>query len=415
MQLIAIRNILVFLFVACFFFYPRLQTLFISLAFFLTFFTGEFYEFKNRVLQNQISWVFIAFFTLGLVSLLWTDNMAAGWKGIEIKFSFIAFAIFLPLIFNVKSFNFSRVINVLTISSLVYVALSFGRAIYIYSETGNFSTLLGSTLGFRMFQDAPFVHPTYVSFYFLTLILIWGKNLIEGGKELFTSSIIGKVSLLLAFFVFVFFSSSKAGLLGMGIVVVMLLALFAKREKKTIQAIGFFVFFLIVMVVGIYNTNLKLKFEQAYIELTDPNLQPDANLKSTGARIWIWKATNEIIKENPIHGVGLGDTRDELSTKYKKMGIKSLEGSDLDSHQQFLQTFATLGLLGFLSLSLIFIVIIMTGWKQKNFLLLGIGLIYLLFGLTESMLETQAGVVFFTFFVFFFASTNNRLNNTSNE
>ena len=97
------------------------------------------------------------------------------------------------------------------------------------------------------------------------------------------------------------------------------------------------------------------------------------------------------------------------------MGIKSLEGSDLDSHQQFLQTFATLGLLGFLSLSLIFIVIIMTGWKQKNFLLLGIGLIYLLFGLTESMLETQAGVVFFTFFVFFFASTNNRLNNTSNE
>ena len=169
------------------------------------------------------------------------------------------------------------------------------------------------------------------------------------------------------------------------------------------------------MVVGIYNTNLKLKFEQAYIELTDPNLQPDANLKSTGARIWIWKATNEIIKENPIHGVGLGDTRDELSTKYKKMGIKSLEGSDLDSHQQFLQTFATLGLLGFLSLSLIFIVIIMTGWKQKNFLLLGIGLIYLLFGLTESMLETQAGVVFFTFFVFFFASTNNRLNNTSNE
>ena len=125
MQLIAIRNILVFLFVACFFFYPRLQTLFISLAFFLTFFTGEFYEFKNRVLQNQISWVFIAFFTLGLVSLLWTDNMAAGWKGIEIKFSFIAFAIFLPLIFNVKSFNFSRVINVLTISSLVYVALSF--------------------------------------------------------------------------------------------------------------------------------------------------------------------------------------------------------------------------------------------------------------------------------------------------
>ncbi len=415
MQLIAVRNILVFLFVACFFFFPRLQTVFISLAFFITFFTGEFAGFKKLVIQNPISWVFIAFFTLGLISLLWTDNMPAGWKGIEIKFSFIAFSLFLPLIFNSKNFNFSRVINVLTVSSLVYVVLSFGRAIYIYSQTGNFSGLLGSTLGFRLFQEGPFVHPTYVSFYFLTLILIWGKNLIEGKKNLFTSSVIGKIVLLLTFFLFVFFSSSKAGLLVMGIVVIMLLALFAKREKKIIQAIGFFVFFLIVAVVGIYNTNLKVKFEQAYIEFSDPNLQPDANLKSTGARIWIWKATNEIIKENPVIGVGLGDTRDELKIKYKEMGIKSLEDSELDSHQQFLQTFATLGIIGLISLSLIFIIILVIGWRQKIFLLIGIGLIYLLFGLTESMLETQAGVVFFTFFVFFFAANNNRLNNTSNE
>lgn len=415
MSIIQIRNSLLFLFVTTFFFFPKAQTAFVSAAFFLTFFTGEFSIFKKAVFRNPLSWAFFAFFMIGVASLLWTQNLPEGLRAIEIKFSFLAFSLFLPVIFNSPNFSFSKLINGLTIVSILYVILSFARAFYLYVDTGNDTIFFSSTLGFRLFQSGPFVHPTYVSFYYLTLILIWGQNLIQKSNNLMVTSPLGKIGLLATFFIFVFFSSSKAGLLAMAIVVILLLALFAKREKKVLLASGLFVGFLIVALLGIYNTSLKFRFQQAYSEFTDTNLKPDANLKSTGTRIWIWKATSEVIKENPIIGVGLGDTRDELSAKYKQMGIKSLESSKLDSHEQFLQTFATLGLLGLVSLLFIFITIIVLAIRHKNFVLLGLGLIYLLFGFTESMLETQAGVVFFTFFAFFFASHNPSTNLATNE
>ena len=399
MRLKSIRNIFILLFVASFFFFPRLQTIFISIAFLLTFFTGEFSHFKQRVLKNPLAGSFLALFFLGLISLLWTENMDAGLKAIEIKFSFLAFSIFLPLIFF-KNNKFNQVLNILTVSSVVYIFLSFARAVYFYYQTNDLSVFYGSALGFRVSQEGPFVHPTYVSFYFLTLTLIWGKNLIDGSKEISISSSIGKIGLLFCFIVFLFFCSSKAGLLGLGIVVLLLLVFFAKKEKKILQSVGVLLLFVLITCIGVYNTNLKTKLEQAYIEFTNPDLKPDANLKSTGARIWIWKASKELIKQNTLLGVGIGDTKDELSKMYKTMGIKTLEKSNLDSHQQFLQTFLTLGVLGISLLLLIFVILFYLSYKQKNFILFGFTLLYFVFGFTESMLETQAGILFFVFFTF---------------
>ena len=73
---------------------------------------------------------------------------------------------------------------------------------------------------------------------------------------------------------------------------------------------------------------------------------------------------------------------------------------NLDSHQQFLQTFASTGVFGFFILIMIFILLFIKSLKKKSFLLLVFSVNLLLFSLTESMLETQAGV--FTFLVFLY-------------
>lgn len=336
--------------------------------------------------------------------MFWTSNIPQGWKGIEIKFSLLAFPIFFPLIFRSNQINKKLAINALTTSAVVYALLSFSRALFLYSDSHNPEQFYNVDLGFRIFQEGPFVHPTYVSFYYLVLVLIWGKKLIGSSSSIMNVSTIGNIGLIILFIGFIFFSSSKAGILGLGIAIFYLLAFYAIKKKKVVQASLLFLGFLLVSLVGIYNSSLKLRFEQAYQELTKENSEPGSYLMSTGARIWIWKATSQIIQEHPVIGVGVGDIRDELTKKYKEIGIVTIQDSGFDSHQQYLQTFASLGIIGLLSLLFVFFQFFKEGIRNKNFYLFGFGLLYLFFGFTESMLETQAGIVFFTFCALFFYS-----------
>lgn len=67
-------------------------------------------------------------------------------------------------------------------------------------------------------------------------------------------------------------------------------------------------------------------------------------------RIHSWKNTWEIIKRQPILGVGIGDYESELDAQYQK------DGYDFppNSHQQFLHHWLVSGLLGLLSLLILF-------------------------------------------------------------
>ena len=328
--------------------------------------------------------------------------MTSGWKGIEIKFSMIAFPIFLPLIFyKSKNINRELIINVLTITAVVYAALSFSRAFYLYAilgETINFNSV---NLGFRLFQEGPFVHPTYVSIYYVILILIWGKRIVEGGINKRSSF---WILMLTFFFIFIFFSSSKAGVLLSVVAVISLLIYYAKKNKKIIQALFMFVFFAIIGAIGINNSNLKTRFNTAYREMTKEYNNPVSYVQSTGARIWVWKSTIQLIEENPIQGVGVGDIRNELTKKYKEVGIIDESILKLDSHQQYLQTTATIGIFGLISLLLVFFSLFYYSKKLNHFILFSFSLTYFLFGFTESMFETQAGIIFFTFFSLFLVS-----------
>jgi O-antigen ligase len=70
----------------------------------------------------------------------------------------------------------------------------------------------------------------------------------------------------------------------------------------------------------------------------------------------------------------------------------------LNSHNQFLQTFLALGLPGILLLLSLFVFPIINSLKTKNYILFCFLVIVFLNFLTESMLETISGVVFFAFF-----------------
>ncbi len=403
MKLTQIRNIFLYLFLVCFFFYPRFQTGFIALAFFTTFFTGEFLNFKQTVLKNKLGLSMMLFFIIHVLSMLWTENQIGGWRSIESKFSLIAFPLFLPVIFY-NGIKMESVFKFFNLIALVYILLSLGNYFYNFFVLGNIPINIVDNLNFKFSSEARNLHPTYVSFYLLTIILYNGNELLNNihnrRKTIFSIAGILSLSML------VLFLSSKVAFIGLFIVIFLLLGKYARQNGKIKQALLLFILFLGVALIGIYKSNLRIKFEQTYEELTNTNRTNKSYVQSTGARIWFWKTTTEVIKENPILGVGTGDIRDELSKKYQEKGIIYIQDKGMDSHQQYLQTFAATGLFGFLSLLSMFLLLFYDSIKNRKFLLFGFTLLYFIFGFTESMLETQAGLVFFTFFALYLSYYN---------
>ena len=78
--------------------------------------------------------------------------------------------------------------------------------------------------------------------------------------------------------------------------------------------------------------------------------------------------------------------------------MKEAAERQLNCHNQFFETFLAIGFIGYLFLAAYFITGLYLGYKRKSFLYFVFTLICGAHFMVESMLETQAGVVFFAFF-----------------
>ena len=80
-----------------------------------------------------------------------------------------------------------------------------------------------------------------------------------------------------------------------------------------------------------------------------------------------------------------------------KVNDKSLR-KKLNAHNQFLQTFIGTGLLGFALLLMMTVGGLIYGFVKRNYILILFSVLMIFNFLVESMLQAQAGFVFFVFF-----------------
>jgi O-antigen ligase len=73
----------------------------------------------------------------------------------------------------------------------------------------------------------------------------------------------------------------------------------------------------------------------------------------------------------------------------------------LDSHNQYLRIAIEMGIIGLLAYLAIICVYIVKAIKHKKYLLLYVMICIVYFGMWESILQRQSGVVFFTYMVTF--------------
>lgn len=242
-------------------------------------------------------------------------------------------------------------------------------------------------------------HPSYLSLLFsfaIALIICWllfSKDAVPFKKTM-------AFALIFYFQVFIVLLSSKAGIIGLMLLYMGIVTFSVFRIRKNIRMpVILSTIMMVVFVVILIST--PPTWERFYAaEKAVENIDQSDSTTTNGsvARMLIWESSLEIIRKHPLIGVGPGDVRNALVDKYNEKGITLAAEKEYNAHDQYLQTYLAVGLPGFIILCGMLILGLLVGWKRNSLIYFLLVLLFAFHILVESMLERQAGVVFYAFF-----------------
>jgi len=369
-------------------------------------FTNDFSKFGHYFKTRSLGWVFIGYFVWMLFGLLYSENHEAAKLDIIQKLTFIIFPAILLYNDRIKSRHLRGIIR------MFYWTL-FVLSIYMLAKAWfNFYThtpfVLESDLDYFTYEKLAVnvgIQPIYLSMYmvFALFCVLWDFflqpkiGLTKSGKFM-------AMVWIFHFYMMVVLLSSRMELMIL-IFLGALLILWLEYKKETrkwflavfkVLALGS----VTIVLLGVFPVN-KARYE----EMID--FKKDYTQNKWGGRdirIQKWLNSLELISEQPLLGTGTGDMQDELLKVYKRNDFEIAYNNNYNPHNQYLQTWATFGLIGLFFLFGILAVSFKYSISSGNLLYVILVLMLALSMITESMLERHKGVVFFSFFLLLFGA-----------
>lgn len=333
-------------------------------------------------------------FVLYLIGCLYTENTQAIGFEIESRLSFVIFPILFVFI-PYDEVQFRKTARIYLLIALLSSIFCLLNAISCESEFqyGGYC-YLKKYLAYQL-------HTSYISLYYLFAIMIMiYYRLIK--KPLFNISI--EIIASFALLIFIFFFTSKAAYLSVFLTLFLgVLFLFFKKIKYYFRILWLALFVIIIAVFVFVPNPVKSKLAKSYDAVQSFNQNKSQffesnkdKTESSAARLIIWSITWQEIKKYPL-GVGTGDIKPHLIDQYRKLGFDKFAKNEYNPHNQYLQTGLSIGFPGIIMLLLLFILPMVMALRQKKYLFFSFLLIFSFNCLFESMLEVQAGIVFFSF------------------
>jgi O-antigen ligase len=361
----------------------------------------------DRIKSNKLLLLLPLFYLLHVIALIYTTDLNDGIKHLEVKATLLLLPIF---IIGEKPFNVKESEGILkafvvgnTVAVLICIIVASIKSVHIDANGFNFNTsiwddtrnlpflvLLKNNWSYFSYGSFSIIlHPSYFSMYLLFSIGILVYFLHENlGKMLFLIN----VFLILLFILAIFLLGSRAGILCSAVVMIFFIAAkFISSSRKII-----FIPIILLSIISVFFFFSSSRFSiigKEFSTIDFNGLQTTSN-----TRIKIWEKSVGQIKEHFLFGVGPGDTRASLNFMNNEHGVDV----QLNAHNQYLETFISLGLLGFSLLISILIIPMIIAFRKKNALLTLLLFIISFNALFESVLERAAGVIFYSFFFCFF-------------
>lgn len=362
--------------------------------------------FKNKfrnLIKNKTGFIFFGFYILYVIGMLYTSDFSRGIFDLEVKLSLFVF----PMIFFsgteiIRNFNPDKIMKSFVAGCFTISLFLSVRALSIYSHTKEIGSLCYENLSFQM-------HPSYLAMYLNFALIVIFFDFFDGKKLKILFAV--RLFLFLFFIAFIIMLSSKAGILCFLInALFMMVYLLYKKKYITVlvaAVISILMVILLADIAKVAGTRIKTAFDVFVNYKSISNLSDE----STSDRILIWRASANVIRENPVLGVGTGDVRDELQNEYKRGNIPFIFEKKLNSHNQYFQTGVAIGITGLIILILSLAVPFYLAVKNRSWIYVFFLLLMIINFLFESMLERQAGVVFYAFFNALLYSWNLLLKN----
>lgn len=343
-----------------------------------SFFTSTF-NFKNAI----GSWYFralILLFLSYLVSAIVFADQSDIWVSIEHKLSFLTIPV---LVFSNSNFyqkNRKVLCAVFLIAVLFSLALLDYKAFLYYEMTDIFSMYVDYTSN---------VHPTYIGV-FVVIALVIALNILFTSKTHWLKS---SLAALLAwlFFAHLLLILSKGVIIASAVLILFHILYFVKSERN--KVILFLSIVLLPFAFSLFQNNIRelliTTIQTRFSDLTNTELQGG----STSFRYQMIKNSVEIIGDDWLMGVGVGNESKRLVSFYTKNNWEIARANHYNTHNQFFQTWLSLGFFGFLLFALLLFtpLFFKIGVSEKLILFSFIFLFW-----TEAMLERQHGIIIFT-------------------
>lgn len=322
-----------------------------------------------------------------IIGIFNSENISAANFDVQLKLSLIVLPIVFLLAPKLSASELKKIFYCFTagcfISSVACLSIAAKR--YISEGSGVF---FYNSLSF-------FLHPSYFAMYItLAVSFLLYEIFIEHASLRLTWI---RIVLISYFLGFLFLLSSKAGLITMSLILfgTLIISYLRSGDKLLLGIMGGAVGGLLLFIFFMPgNMNRYLSFAKI---ISHDKVAVDTG-ESTSERFYVWKNGWQLIKQHPVLGYGTGDVKDVLVNQYEKNGFVFGVERKLNAHNQFMQTMLAIGMAG-IALLLFCLIFPIGLFKNTGSF---IGFVFLIIVainfMVESMLETQAGVVFFALF-----------------
>ena len=339
-------------------------------------------------MRNPLVWL-ICFYLLHIVGLWNSENMSFAWLDIGMKIPLLLIPLyFLHFKLNLKpSKVWAFFVYGCLLSLLIYGTSSFIQFI----QTGKLNT--GVYFSYWM-------HRGYYATYLVVACTYLFIEILRNKRRVLIRTLV-----LLVFIAGIFFTEAKLGLLTL-FINVFILALHAAKQKFGWLKFGLSL--VLIALVSIFVVSKVLdghnRFSGAAYHLQNQKNLDITSIESTTARLLLWETSLELINQKPLIGYGTGDIKDVLQARNYAKGYSGVAEAKYNAHNQFLNSWIALGVLGASSLFALFIAIFSMQTTVNSIFVKLSSVAFLLMFMTESFLETQAGIIPFAFIVSLFSS-----------
>lgn len=329
-------------------------------------------------IKQPLFWFFI-FFGMHLLGLIWTQRIDEGVADIGMKLALCV----IPFVFLFTDHNLSlgRLSRLLIIGLMISLVINYSYAVYrsiINAEDNQWAYFTESYFSFQM-------HRSYYAMYLIIGALAAVREYFKSNERKFF--IVNILFVLAAVQTF-----SKVGIILLFILLLPYAAYWIQTKFGWKRLVLFGAFSLILFSsVFLISKTITVRFQKMIEAVTEG--ADSSKLESNSSRLIMWDASVDIISENLVFGTGTGDITSALVAKAKTMGYDEIAERKLNSHNQYLNSTAQLGVLGGLSLILILVTSILHSYSRKDLFYVLMSLAFMISLFFESLLERQDGVI----------------------